>query len=81
MIEIIGKLSGEDLQRFRAVEVRRRALERNPDAYSAAETEQIVLSEIRMDAEIADRHAIDPRRHWMVSAVDGTVAYGKEWDD
>ena len=80
MAEIIGHLNNEDLQRFRAVEVRRRALSRNPGAYSAAETEQITLAEIRMDAEIAERYSIDSQRSWMVSAVDGAIAYGKEWD-
>lgn len=79
-LEVAGRLEGEDLVRYRAVDVKRQALERNPGAYSAMETEQIVMAEVRMQAEISERFGLDPSRAWMCSPIDGVVFYGKEYD-
>lgn len=75
MIEVIGKLSQEDLNRLRAVRLKRMAVETNPRAYSARETEQVYFDDARLIGEICERYGIDGTRTFVVSQYTGDLYY------
>lgn len=81
MTTFIGRLTDEELNQLRAVEGRVRAIEMNPDRYSAEETERALIAEWRLNGQIARDYDIDDTRKWMVSPSTGTLAYGGEWAD
>ncbi len=75
MIEVIGKLSQEDLNRLRATRCKRIAVENNPRAYSARETEQIYIDDARLIGEFCERYSIDGTRPFVVSQYSGDLYY------
>ncbi len=73
--EVAATLDSEDLNRFTAVELRVAALERNPTAYSQAETETIIMAYRRCAKDILVRYNIDLSREWQIDVWGGVVTY------
>ena len=71
----IGKVPASELDRLRAGFTRRQALELNPRAYSATESEQILMALARIDVEIIAMFDIDELRTWRFSILTGDVWY------
>lgn len=74
----LGRIPTNDLDRFRAIAVRRRSWESNPSAYSATEGEQILMAMLRADAELVVMFDIDETRTWQFSSLNGVVYYEDE---
>jgi hypothetical protein len=77
---IAGKLTPEDLARYRALHVRQEGYNIRPDAYSVQEIEQNELAMIRLKGEMVGRYDLDDLRLWNISAYTGVIIYG-EWDE
>ena len=77
---IAGKLTPEDLARYRALHVRREGYSIRPDAYSVQEIEQNEMAMLRLKGEIVDRYSLDDMRLWDLSAYSGVIIYG-QWDE
>ncbi len=75
MVEIIGKLQPEDLTRIRVVRAKKLAVERNPNAYSARETEQAILDDMRAIGEICQNYGIDGTRAFVIQQFTGDLYY------
>ncbi len=75
MVEVIGKLSQEDLNRLRVVRAKKFAVEKNPGAYSARETEQAVLDDMRIIGEICQTYSIDGTRAFVIQQFTGDLYY------
>lgn len=76
--ETIGRLSDEDLARFRSIFIRKQGYEIRPDAYSREEIEQNEMSMIRFCGEIGQRYDIDDSRTWSISSYMGVISYEPE---
>lgn len=74
----LGKLGSEDLARWQAINSRRLGLEENPTAYSANETETIILANFRFRGEISERFEVDDTREWVISPYTGTIYYEED---
>jgi hypothetical protein len=75
VLTLIAKLSDEDLRRWRMVSARRNALESNPRAYSATESEQIWMAYYTLAGEFIERHGVEDHRDWKISAAAGEIFY------
>ena len=71
----IGQILASELDRIRAVNIRRQAFDQNPRAYSATEGEQIYMAMTRVEAEVLEMFDIDETRIWKFSSLNGVVYY------
>lgn len=79
MTTIAGKLDAEDLALYRGLSARRQAAQRHPEAYSAAEHEQIEMQWYRFFGAATEKYGLDDSRAIGVSPHAGTIIYG-EWE-
>jgi len=75
MQTLIARLSDEDLRRWRMVGARKAALEANPEAYSATESEQIYMSYFTLSGEFVERYGVQDYRDWRISSAAGEIFY------
>lgn len=75
MIEVIGKLSAEDLNLLRITRAKLAAVQANPRAYSATETERAYLDDMRINGDICERYGIDSTRSYIISTYSGDIYY------
>ena len=75
MTSTIGRLTTEDLARWRILCARQEAINHRPDTWSRAEIESHMLEYYRFLGEIAAQFDIDDSRDWRVSAWTGVVYY------
>lgn len=73
-----GVLGSEDLSRWQVIHGRRMAVEANPTAYSANETEAAIVAAFRFRGEIVGRFEIDDTREWVISPYTGTIYYEED---
>ena len=76
--KVIATLSPEDLERFNAVGLRATALEKNPTAYSQAETESIIMAHRRCMKDLLIRYEVDMDREWEFDIYSGHVMYKED---
>ena len=77
---LAGRLSGEDLVRWRQLSARTEAIEVAPQAYSAREIEETFMRKFVMLGEFEQTYELDGARRYSVSVSDGTIVYG-DWSD
>ena len=75
MTQVVGKLSSEDLLKWRRITVRFEAVKLHPRAYSQNEVERVLGEYINFMGEIAERFRIEDTRDWDVTTHCGTVFY------
>lgn len=78
MLTVTDHLSEEDRAKYLEIEARRWAVEINPRAFDAEETDQRLRDWLSFCAYVARRYAIDEYENWKVSATDGSIYYGVE---
>lgn len=75
MITVVATMGAEDLERYRRVTSRRKALELNPRAYDAETSERIVYESACIDGEMVEKYGADTEEQWRISMSDGTIYY------
>lgn len=75
MITVVATMSAEDLEHYRRIQARRKALELNPRAYDAETSERIVYDSMCLDGEMVEKYGVDNEEQWTISASDGTLYY------
>lgn len=74
---VVGRISAEDLARWRQICARRSAYQVSPTAFSATEIEQTEMALIRLMSEIVECYGLDDSRAWHVSQYTGMIFYGE----
>ena len=75
---VFGKLTEEDLTRWRQVCGQFQALELNPRAYSAQETEAILMRYYRMFGEVYERYNIPEEQVIRIAPTTGQLLEDKD---
>lgn len=75
MQTVHSKLCAEDLTRLRSVVHRSNAVKANPRAYSATETEQIEMADVRLTGELLEKYNVEAWREWRISVYTGDIWY------
>ena len=78
MITRVGKLEQGEILHWRSIFTRYTALEKNPTAYSAAETEQIIMAYNNFLASIYAQFPIDETEPLSVCQWTGLITTGEE---
>jgi len=75
MSEVIGRLNGDDLLRWRKLVARDTAIHIHPPHWSREEICHHLLESQRFRAEVAARFEVDDTRSWRISAWTGVIWY------
>lgn len=78
MLTITDRLTDEDLAAYQRVDARQRAVEINPRAFTAEETETAILAWYEFCSSITRRYEVDESESWSISPTDGTIYYGTD---
>jgi hypothetical protein len=75
VISSLGRVSVDDLLRWRELVIRNRALELNPGVFTQEETLALVEEKLLAERDFVLAYDIDDTREWLVSPRDGTIYY------
>lgn len=73
----LAQLDREDFTRFQIANAKRAAIAVNPAAYSATETEQVLLAFARLMSDLIARYNLDDALDWEVSEYTGLIWVGE----
>lgn len=76
--EIIGRLSEEDLQRWRVWSAREESIQVNPRNYNRDEIERHYMERLRMWGEFFARYNVAESPHTNIQATSGVIFYMNE---
>lgn len=78
MNSIVGKVTDEDLARWRMSQAKLEGIAAKPDGYTREEVEQAWVAKYRLCGEFVERYGMDDSKKWNVSLYSGEIAVSLE---
>jgi hypothetical protein len=75
VVRLVGKLSEEDLGRWRMSQARLHAIEKKAEAFSINDIEQAYIAGAKLLGEFCERYEINDAENWVVSSHTGVIYY------